>query len=74
MNELVKNARLADAGLAQNRYNLPAPRGRLRKRPAKHFHFGVPSYESREAACDRGLQPRMYGPGPDDLEDLDWRS
>src|SRR4030095_5993227 len=65
MDELVIEARLADAGLADDRDELSVPLPDLLRRAAQLIHLGVTTHAAREYTRARGFGrvPRWSGAG-----------
>jgi len=67
----VKETRLADAGLADQRHDLTAPAPRALEAPPKRLRLGGATDEAREAPGRRGLEAGAHRPGPEQLVHLD---
>ena len=71
VDELVDEARFADAGFADERDELAAPLSRVLLGEAELFELAIAPSEGTEAAQDRRLQPRPRRSGAGHLEDVD---
>ena len=70
MHHFVHQARLAHAGLAEERHHLPVPGARPLQRLVQRRQLRLPAHKAGEPAGDRRLQAPADGAGPDQLEDL----
>ena len=70
MRELIEQARLADARLADDGHHLAVAGSRSLQRLAKLLDLSVAPDEAREAARGRGLQPRARRSRAGNLIDL----
>jgi hypothetical protein len=71
MDELVEEAGLPHARLADHRDHLPAPLGRSLEGALEQFHLGIPPHEAREPARRCAFEPRPHGARAGDLIDID---
>jgi hypothetical protein len=71
MGELPNEARLADAGLADDRHHLAMRRASQLQGLTEPLELRVAPDEASEATGRIGLEPRAHRSGADDLEDLD---
>ena len=70
VDHFVHQARLAHAGLAEERHHLPVPGARPLQRLVQRRQLRLPAHKAGEPAGDCGLQAPADGAGPDQLEDL----
>ena len=70
MDHLVHQARLAHAGLADERHHLSVPGASPLQRLVQRCQLRLPAHKAGEAAGHGRLQAPADGVGPDELKDL----